>query len=692
MVSEKSLEDPFLWLEEIEGDTALDWVRARNAETEEALKSSPLFERLGREALEILNATDRIPYGALRDGQVFNFWQDDENVRGLWRRASLESYVKARPDWETLLDFDALAETENENWVFKGSNCLPPAYTHCLLRLSRGGKDAAVQREFDVTTKAFVAEGFAIPEAKSGIAWETEDSVWIGTDWGPGALTASGYPRVIKRLARGQALSEAQTLFEGNETDVGIWPAALSGPGFRRMLIVQSLNFFESAYWVETDAGLKKLPLPPRVELEAVLNGELFITLQQAWQAPGAPEPFDNGAVVSLDLEAFLAAPETRPLPRLVYAPGPRTAVQQVAVAGQTLLLSLTDEVIGRVLRGVKSEALGGAPGEWSFLPVPLPENSTVSLLDTSPYEETAFLNFENPVTPDSLAALDAGTGEYQVIRQLPDRFKTEGLGVTKYEAVSADGTRVPYFVLAPEDGGPVPTLMVGYGGFQIPLRPSYAAVTGKLWAERGGAYVIANIRGGGEFGPTWHEAARKINRQRSFDDFIAVAEDLIARGLTSPDQLAISGGSNGGLLTGAVMVQRPDLFGAVISKVPLFDMLRYPELLAGASWVGEYGDPDVPEERAALLAYSPYHNVAQEASYPPMLVITSTKDDRVHPGHARKMVARLKEQGHEVHYFEALDGGHSAAANRAEQAQRLALEYAFLAEKLGLSAKTAGN
>ncbi|MDF1823496.1 MAG: prolyl oligopeptidase family serine peptidase [Verrucomicrobiales bacterium] len=675
--------DPHLWLEEVEGDEALAWVRRQNERTLADLESDPDYGSYETAAMDVLTSKERIPYGRIRSGKVYNFWQDETHVRGLWRRTSLESYRDEEPDWETVLDLDALAEDEGKNWVFKGADCFhdkPSNSYRCLVSLSDGGKDAVIKREFDLEALNFVVDGFVTPEAKQDSAWAGPDTLLISTDWGEGSLTESGYPRVVKRWKRGTPLSDAVELLSGDVEDVGVWPYTIEMSDGRILSCVEeSDTFFTSTHWwiPEEGAAPVRIPIPSKSGLGDVLGKWIFILLKEDWTV--GDEAFLSGDLVAFDLAAFI---ETKSLPavELVFRPSEVQAVNSVRVAGEIALLSLDDKVTGQVLR------LEEVEGEWRVGPIDLPGRGQAGIAFADEDETVAFLTYEGFLTPDSLFEFDTETGRIGLLKSLPPKFDAGGLVVEQFFVESTDGTRVPYFVIHREDiafDGETPTLLYGYGGFQISLNPGYNGTTGRLWLEKGGAYVLANIRGGGEFGPSWHQAGLKLNRQRVYDDFIAVAEDLIARKFTSPAHLGIMGGSNGGLLMGVMLNQRPDLWNAVVVQVPLLDMLRYHLLLAGASWVDEYGSPGVPEERAFLETISPYHNFNPEKEYPVPFFVTSTKDDRVHPGHARKMARLFEEAGLPFLYYENIDGGHSAAANQAERARRNALEFVYLKRRL---------
>jgi len=674
--------DAHLWLEEVEGKEALDWVRGQNERSLEALQTDPRFPELEAAAIEIVNATDRIPYGSIRDGYVYNFWQDETNVRGLWRRTPLAEYSNEQPDWETIINFDALSESEDANWVFKGANCYksPQAEeTLCLVSLSNGGKDAVVQREFNLRTKSWVTDGFQTPEAKQEVTWLDHDTLLVSTDWdGDGAtLTESGYGSIVKRWHRGTPLENAHTVFSGERTDVASYGFRLELDDGRHLGgIVHADSFFTAEYFLlGKNDQVVPLSIPPKSTPNEVYKGQLLIALKQDWAPEGQSTTFKSGDLVSFDMDAYL---EDNKLPNveLVFRPSNRQSFVSVSRAGNTAILSINDNVVGKLLQ------LDRIDEGWVLKSVSLPGEGQAKLAFANKRSDTVFINFEGFLTPDSLLSLNVSTGNVATVKSIPARFNATGLKVQQRQAISADGTEVPYFVVHRDDlelDGSTPTLLYAYGGFQVSLTPAYSAITGKLWLEQGGAYVLANIRGGGEFGPEWHQAGLKGNRQRIYDDFIAVAEDLI----TSPSHLGIMGGSNGGLLMGVMLNQRPDLWKAVVVQVPLLDMLRYHLLLAGASWMGEYGDPDIAEERAFLETISPYHNFDPDTDYPMPFFLTSTKDDRVHPGHARKMAKLFEDAGKPFLYFENIDGGHSAAANLQARATRSALEYTYLFRQL---------
>jgi prolyl oligopeptidase len=684
--SDAAAADPYLWLEDVEGEAALTWVRAQNDRSLAELQADPDYSAFEAAAMEALTSAERIPYGTIRDGMVYNFWQDDTHVRGLWRRTSLESYASESPAWETILDFDKLAEDEGENWVYKGADCFRPkgsdAGYKCMVSLSNGGKDAVIRREFDLTAKQFVADGFVTPEAKQGGAWASPDTLLIATDWGDGTLTESGYPFVVKRWQRGKSLESAEEMIRGTADDVGVWPMTLElEDGHILQGAAQADTFFTTRYWwfPEGERAPVQWPIPPKSSPNGIYQGQLLVSLQEDWAPEGQDVSFKSGDLVAFDVEAFMKSREL-PAVSLVFRPNESQALERVAIAKHALMLGVSDTAVGKVVRATAGD------GIWTLEPVTLPGTGQANIAFASDEEETVFINYEDFLTPDSLLSYNAATGDVTTLKSLAPKFDATGLKVTQHFATSKDGTRVPYFLVSKADlplDGTTPTLLYGYGGFQVSLNPSYSPVTGRLWLEKGGAYVLANIRGGGEFGPEWHQAGLKQNRQRIYDDFISVGEDLVARGITSPEHLGIMGGSNGGLLMGVMLNQRPDLWNAVVVQVPLLDMMRYHLLLAGASWVDEYGSPDVPEEREFLETISPYQNFDAAKDYPVPFFVTSTKDDRVHPGHARKMAAKFEAAGLPFYYYENIDGGHSAAANQKERAKRSALEFAYLTRQL---------
>ncbi len=678
--------DPYLWLEDVQGDRALAWARERNAQSQSALEALPGFAQTRAKLLEVLDNRDQIPYITRRGEHVWNFWKDATNKRGLWRRTTLAEYRKPQPQWETLLDLDALAKNENENWVWAGANCLAPAYTHCLVSLSRGGADATVLREFDLATHAFVVnDGFTLPEAKSQMDWVDANTVLISTDFGPGSMTKSGYARIVKQWKRGTPLADARTVFEGREADVSAFAQVDRTPGYERVVVGRSTDFFNSEQFLVQGKALKRLDKPSDANLMWQRDWA-FLQLRSDYTVGGTT--YKAGALLGIKFDAWLKGDRHFDV---LFEP---TATRSIARGGISmtrdhLLLSILDNVAGRV------EELSYQKGQWARRAVDAPFPGTLSVgglhdpfVKNDPLANSYMLNYADFMTPDSLYLGQADSDKRELLKSRPRFYDADGMRAEQQFATSKDGTEIPYFVVWPKGAkadGSNPTILYGYGGYQISELPRYSGEYGVAWHAKGGVLVVANIRGGGEFGPTWHTSATKANKQRSYDDFAAVAEDLIARKITSPKHLGIFGGSNGGLLVGAVMVQRPELFGAVVCAVPLLDMRRYHMLLAGNSWMAEYGDPDIAEEWAWISKYSPYQNVKAGVHYPKVLFTTSTRDDRVHPAHARKMVARMLEQGHkDVLYYENMEGGHGGAADNSQRAQLQALRFAFLWDALG--------
>ncbi|MFD8207727.1 prolyl oligopeptidase family protein [Streptomyces sp. NPDC059695] len=666
-------DDPYLWLEDISGEAALAWVAERNAETAEALAADAGFAPLKARVREVLDASDRIPYTVRRGAFLYNFWRDAEHVRGVWRRTTLEQYRKDAPEWEVLLDVDALAAAEDEKWVWDGARVRRPAHDRALVRLSRDGGDAVVVREFDLTAGEFVEGGFEVPEAKTRIGWIDDDTVFVGTDTGPGSLTGSGYPRTVRRWRRGTPVEESELVYEAADGDVSAWGYRDDTPGFERDFVGRSLDFFRSeTYLLRPDGTTERVDVPEDALVDAHRR-HLLVTLKSDWL--GQP----TGSLLAFDFDAFLAGDRTA---EVLFTPDERTALSGHSWTRHHLILETMRDVSTHI--EVLTPGRDGAG--WTRTPlVGVPPLSAVGVVDTDPdVSDEYFLDVSGFLQPSSLHRGHVG-GDTEVLKRAPDRFDTTGLTVRQHFATSEDGTRVPYFVIGPDHAvsGPGPALLYGYGGFEVSLTPFYGAVTGRAWLEGGGTHVIANIRGGGEYGPDWHQAALGADRPRAFEDFAAVARDLVARGITTPERLGASGGSNGGLLMGAMLTRYPELFGAIVAQVPLLDMTRFHKLLAGASWIAEYGDPDDAADLAHLRELSPYHRLAADRTYPPVLLMTSTRDDRVHPGHARKTAARLRELGHPVLFHENTGGGHAGAGDNEQAAHNSALVHTFLRQHL---------
>jgi prolyl oligopeptidase len=663
-------DDPYLWLEDVTGETALDWVRVRNAEAIGELTRAPRFGELRDEIREVLDADDRIPYVRRRDAYLYNFWQDAANPRGLWRRTSLESYRQAEPEWETVLDVDALADAEGESWVWQGATFLRPGYRRALVELSRGGADAAVVREFDLETRTFVEDGFSLPEAKSRVGWIDADRIYVGTDFGDGSLTNSGYPRIAKVWRRGMPLDEATVVFEGKADDVSAGAYHDPTEGFERDFVYRTLDFYRSEKYLRTAGSLVRIDVPEDAETSAHREW-LLIDTRSEWTVGGTTYP--AGALLAARFDDYLAG--SRELD-VLFEPDAHTSLAYHVWTRNHLVIAMLEDVKRRFA------VLTPGPDGWTRAALGgVPEVGSADIVGTDPdVSDEYFLNASGYTQPATLYRGEIG-GEVEVLKRAPAVFDTTGLDVAQHFATSDDGTKIPYFVVGRGSG---PTLLTGYGGFEVSLTPAYSGTTGRAWLARGGTYVVANIRGGGEYGPTWHQSVMREHRPRVHEDFAAVARDLVARGITTPVRLGIQGGSNGGLLMGVMLTRYPRLFGAIVCQVPLLDMRRYHKLLAGASWMAEYGDPDDPADWAFLQEYSPYQNVHSGQPYPPTLVLTSTRDDRVHPGHARKMVARLEELGYDVRYYENIEGGHGAAADNEQLSFKWALAFEFLWEQLG--------
>ncbi len=674
--------DIFQWLEEVQGERALSWVRERNAISLKALQSKADYAPLRGELLAVLNSRDRIPQVSRFGPWLYNLWQDEQHQRGLWRRASLDEYRKPTPLWQTVLDLDALGAAESENWVFGGATCLAPDFQRCMLSLSRGGADAHVVREFDTRTLKFVAGGFQLPEAKNEVTWIDADHIFVASDFGPGSLTDSGYPRLIKRWQRGTPLAQATTVFEGETRDVAVSVQVDHTPGFERTLFSRALDFYNQTLTLLQGDALLKLDLPSDMR-PRFWGARLLLQPRSDWQV--ADQRFAAGSLLLADAASYLGGVRRF---HVLFSPTATRSLAGYTLTREHVILNISDQVASRL----EEWDLSGATPRHRKVAAPFPGTLSLGgLFDSElPKDDLAdryLVNYADFLTPDTLYLAQAGSDAREALKSREPQFRADGMRAEQLFATSRDGTRVPYFVVWPAGARPDgqnPTLLYGYGGFEVSMRPWYSGGFGRAWYARGGVLVLANIRGGGEFGPTWHQAAVKAGKQRSYDDFIAVAEDLMVRNITTPRHLGIMGGSNGGLLVGASFVQRPELFNAVVCQVPLLDMRRYHGLLAGASWMAEYGNPDQPDEWEFMSKYSPYENVKAGANYPLVLFTTSTRDDRVHPGHARKMAAKMLAQGHDVLYYENIEGGHGGAADNAQRATLQAVEFSYLWQQLG--------
>lgn len=671
--------DPYLWLEQVHGARAMTWVDQQNAISTKTLESDPRYKILYGETLKAIESKDRIQYPDTIGGMIYNAWNDQTHVKGILRRTTLSDYLTASPHWSTIFDFDALAKAEKKNWVYDGVQCDFPAETRCLMSLSDGGEDATSIREVDLQSGTFVKGGFAFDRAKQNVTWLDPDTLLVSRPWTPDELTASGYAYDIKLVKRGQPLSEAVEIFKGKPTDVSDSPFVLfDGDGNHAAMIVQGVDFFNSRYYLYGDGGVRSISWPEQINVEGLLDGRVVLQLNEPWKVDAKTLPAD--ALVSVDLSALDADP-AHLHPTLIYAPGPRESFGDIAITKDRLLVTDYVNVLGRALAFAP-----GAGDSWSHAELPLPAKSTISISDVNLHNDTAFLEVENFLAPATLYRVDATAGTAVVAKALPPQFDASNDVVEQHEARSKDGTMIPYFVVHAKSmryDGTNPTVINAYGGFQISQTPIYNWGVGLLWLERGGVYVLANIRGGGEFGSAWHDAGLKTHRQRIYDDFYAVAQDLVARKITCRRRLGITGASNGGLLMGVEFTQHPDMYDAVDIGIPLLDMMRYEQIEAGASWVGEYGSVSVPAERKFLRSISPYQNLRPGTAYPEPYIWTTTKDDRVGPEAARKFAARLESMGVPTLFYEVTAGGHGYGADLNQDAQSYALEWTYMNMRL---------
>lgn len=681
-------QDPYIWLEEARSPEALDWVAKENARTLAAFEADPRYAKLKADALAIFDSNDRIPFVSFRPDGLYNFWQDKANPKGVLRRTSLESYRTDAPEWEVVLDVDALAKAEGKEWVYQGSTCLPPAQNKCMIALSDGGEDATIMREFDMATKTFVEGGFVLDQkSQGGVQWIDADTLLVGRSFGEGTLTESEYPFTSRVWKRGTPITAAEEIFRGEPSDV--WAGATllrdNKGTIHARTAFRGISFHESLNYVWKDGKWLELDIPKKAGLYGIVDGHLLISTDEDWTTDGQTFPADS--LIAVNLEEWKANPNGAKK-TLVWAPGERQTKQGGAVTGSSLFVALLDNVVGKVLQ------FNFEGGKWVSKPVPLPDNATLGIATSSDETDQIMYTVSGFLEPTTLYYTD-GTAPPAVLKTSPAYFDPAGMEVEQHEATSKDGTKIPYFIVKPKGmkaDGSTATLLTGYGGFQVPRLPAYLGSTGKLWVENGGAYVLANLRGGGEFGPQWHQTAIRENKQRTWDDFIAVGEDLVKRGFTSPEHLGIQGGSQGGLLVGTFFTQRPDLLNAAIVQIPLFDMLRYHLIGRGASWIGEYGDPRIPEQRAWIEGYSPYQKIVAGVDYPAPFLWASTADDRTHPAHARKGAAKLKELGQPYYYFEDTTGGHSGGVDNDQRAKLQALQFIYLMQRLMGPAPAAGE
>ncbi|NLQ24892.1 S9 family peptidase [Shewanella sp. S-1] len=673
-------EDKYIWLEDVEGAKPMEWVKTQNAASAAEIKAFKGFDTLVANSLAILNDKERIPYATHIGDKLYNFWKDDTHVRGIYRRTTMEEYAKADPKWETVLDIDALGKAESVNWVFKDISCQYPENERCFVSLSRGGADAVEVREFNLNTKSFVAtkdKPFFLKEAKSSLSWIDKDHAFVGTDFGDGqSMTDSGYPREVKLWQRGTALEQAKPIFTGDKTSVAVSGWVLFDDKTPLSLVTEAHTFYTASQYVYQDGKLIGLPLPQDAEIKGYFKGKLFIELKS--DLTNKDGNFKQGAVVYADVADLIAQKAKF---SLFVSPTQTASIAQLSFSKSAIFVNWLDNVKSKLVRYEQDEK-----GAWQSTQVPFEANGALTVMDVEQDSDDFFVNYTSFLEPSSLYTVNAKTLNPKKIKGMPQQFAAAKFKTEQYFATSKDGTKVPYFVVMAKDlklDGTNPTLLYGYGGFEVSLRPSYSATIGKNWLEQGGVYVLSNIRGGGEYGPAWHQAALKQNRHKAYEDFEAIAEDLIARKITSSKHLGIQGGSNGGLLMGAAFTRRPDLYNAVVCQVPLLDMFRFNKLLAGASWMGEYGNPDIPEEWAYIKTYSPYHNLHKDVHYPKVFFTTSTRDDRVHPGHARKMVAKMKDMGIDVLYYENIEGGHAGAADNNQAAELNSMAFAYLLQQL---------
>ncbi len=674
-------DDPFLWLEDIRGTRALDWVKQQNATTARQFVDNAEFARTRDRILEVLDSEARIPYVNRMGSHLYNFWRDQTHPRGIWRRTTLAEYRKAEPDWEVLLDIDALNQAEGKRWVFKGVQCLKPEYQRCLISLSPDGGDAVAVREFSIPHKAFVTHGFELPVAKSEVSWIDENTIYVGTDFGPGSMTESSYPRITKEWKRGTPLSTAATVYEGKPDDLAISAFHDRTPGHERDFVSVAKDFFHSEMFLRRGDMLSRVEVPSDARADAHREW-LLVQTRSPWTV--ADTTYPSGALLATRFDDFMMGKRHF---TVLFAPDEHTALSSYAWTRHHLILDVLDDVKSR-LEVLTPPQMAGPDDDWQPEALPgAPALSTISVVDTDPdHSDEYWLDVTGFLAPSSLqrGVLDSTPAE--TIKREPAFFDASKFTVSQHFVHSKDGTRVPYFEIAPKGiklDGSNRTLLYGYGGFEVSLLPHYSGSIGRAWLDRGGVYVVANIRGGGEYGPRWHQAALKANRPRAYEDFAAVAEDLINRGVTSAKHLGAEGGSNGGLLMGNMLTTYPQLFGAIACEVPLLDMKRYSHLSAGASWMAEYGDPDTSDWNF-IKTFSPYQNVRKNDHYPPVLFYTATSDDRVGPVQARKMAAMMQAQGHpNVWFYENLEGGHGAGADNRQSAHMHAMAYDFLWDEL---------
>ncbi len=669
-------EDPFIWLEDVQAEKSMEWVKSQNEISESELSKSPFYKELHQQALEVINSKDKIKYATIRGDKVYNFWRDENNVRGVYREASLNDYLANKPKWEVVIDIDKLGKDEGENWVYSGMTCLFPDYERCLLSLSRGGADATVTREFNIKERAFVKDGFYLPEAKSRVSWKDKDTVYVGTDFGEKSLTKSGYPRIAKLWSRGTKLDDATTVYEGALESV----SASAGRSFsihgHQDYIYDSTSFYTNTIYLLDGDKKVKLVKPDDASWSGLYNGNIFVELKSDWTYQN--KNFKQGAFIYASLSSTKLG---KPDYRVFVEPSKTRIISGLSFSQNYIWVNWLDNV-----RTVVERMELNKEGQWVSQKLPIDDQGSVSIFGMQEDSDSFFINYTNFLQPSTLSYINGKSFKMVELQKLPEKFDASRLKVEQHFVKSKDGTNVPYFLVMNKElklDGKNPTLLYGYGGFEVSMQPYYSGLLGKSWLEKGGVYALANIRGGGEYGPSWHQAALKENRHKAYEDFEAIARDLIAKKITSPKHLGAQGGSNGGLLMGNMITRSPDLFNAIVCQVPLLDMKRYNKLLAGASWMAEYGNPDKAEEWEYIKGFSPYHNLDKSKSYPKVFFTTSTRDDRVHPAHARKMVAKMKAMGKNVLYYENIEGGHGGAADNNQVAHLYAMVYSYLFEQL---------
>lgn len=668
-------QDKYQWLEDIDGQNSLDFVNTQNKATIEKLSKEKDYKSIYDKSLEIYNSSDRIAYPNIKGNYVYNFWKDKDHERGIWRRCLLANYTNGTFDWETLLDIDEMSKKDNIKWVYKGSEGLYPSYKRFLISLSNGGGDAVFIKEFDADKKQFVEDGFNIDESKGSASYVDENTVSVSSNFGEGTMTTSGYPRQIKLWKRGTLLKTAQLIYEGKQTDVSVWGGIVRDDTKRYFFISRGLTFFTSENLIWIDNKIVKLDLPEDCSTNGILKNQLLIQLKSDWKVNG--KTYKIGTILSLNFTELLKG--NREI-QIIIEPNEFSSIAEISTTKNKLLVNVLSNVISNL------HIYSFHKGKWKDQIVKAPDFGTISLITADEFSDQYFFSFQNFITPSTLFSADASMNTFKVSKSLPAYFDASKYEVKQFKAKSKDGTLVPYFMVSSKDlkyNIKNPTLLYAYGGFEVSSQPFYASTFGVAWLDKGGVFVLANIRGGGEFGPKWHQDGIKEKRQNVFDDLYAVSEDLMAKKVTSTKHLGILGGSNGGLLVGVAFTQRPDLYNAVVCEVPLLDMQRYNKLLAGASWMAEYGNPDVPEEWEYIKKYSPYQNLKEGMNYPEVFFTTSTRDDRVHPGHARKMVAKMIDMGYKIYYYENTEGGHAGSSTNEQSAKENALMFSYLLMKL---------